>query len=51
EPETREGNEDASNEYVEANRAITDTSAIAIGEGTTVEDSHEEENKASSKGK
>ncbi|KAI3915781.1 hypothetical protein MKW92_031171 [Papaver armeniacum] len=51
EPETQWGNEDEINEYVEANGAITDISAIAIGEGTTVKDSHEEENKAKSKGK
>ncbi|KAI3941433.1 hypothetical protein MKW92_025184 [Papaver armeniacum] len=35
EPETQWGNEDEINEYVEANGAITDISAIAIGEGTS----------------
>lgn len=46
EPERRGGNDDAVNEYVEAN-GVT----IAIGEGTTAQDSHEEENNAKSKGK
>ncbi|KAI3976232.1 hypothetical protein MKX01_019178 [Papaver californicum] len=51
EPETRGCNDDAVKEYVEANGAITDTSAMVIGEGTTVEDSHEEEKKTIPEGK